>query len=138
MRLDILVFLGAVGAFLTTALGGWGLGLQVLGILMAIDYVTGVAVAVIFKKSKKSTDGGFESRAGLKGLWRKGTMMLVILVAAQIDRLLSMDFFHYGVIVAFVINEVGSFVENVELMGVSVPEKLMQAISLLKKKGGQP
>ena len=41
------------------ALGGWDTGLQTLVILMAVDYVTGVLCALVWKKSPKSTDGAF-------------------------------------------------------------------------------
>ena len=41
--------------------------LQVLVTLMAIDYALGVVLALVWKRSNKTADGSFESRASVKG-----------------------------------------------------------------------
>lgn len=46
----------------------WTMSLKTLIICMMIDYITGIIVAGVFKKSKKSENGKLESRAGFKGL----------------------------------------------------------------------
>ena len=43
--------LGLSGAFITGLFGGWDAGLQSLFMFMAIDYLTGLVVAGVFKKS---------------------------------------------------------------------------------------
>jgi Phage-related holin (Lysis protein) len=52
---------------------------------MAADWITGLTVAGVFHKSPKSKNGALESRIGLKGLCRKGAMLLCVLVAYRLD-----------------------------------------------------
>ena len=52
---------------------------------MAADWLTGLTVAGIFNRSPKSKNGALESRVGLKGLCRKGAMLLIVLVAYRLD-----------------------------------------------------
>ncbi len=40
----------AVGAVVANALGGWDTGLQTLVAMMAVDYLTGVLCALVWKK----------------------------------------------------------------------------------------
>ena len=49
--------LTAVGGTVAGYLGGWDAALQTLIAAMAVDYITGLAVAGIFKKSKKTGSG---------------------------------------------------------------------------------
>ena len=60
----ILTSFGAVGSLIAGLLGGWDSSLQTLLIFMAIDYITGLIVAGVFHKSKKTESGALESRAG--------------------------------------------------------------------------
>ena len=78
----VLAALAALGTFVANALGGWDAALQVLIGLMAADYVTGLIVAGVFKRSGKSETGALESRAGFKGLVRKCTILMLVWVAA--------------------------------------------------------
>ena len=49
----ILAVLAAIGSFIANQLGGWDAALIVLICLMAIDYVTGIILAAVFKASPK-------------------------------------------------------------------------------------
>lgn len=60
-----------VGTAIAEALGGWDGALKALVCIMAVDYITGVVCALIWHKSPKSADGTFESKASIKGLFRK-------------------------------------------------------------------
>ena len=62
-----------------------GRGLKALVCIMAVDYITGVVCALIWHKSPKSADGTFESKASIKGLFRKGAILLVVLVAYKVE-----------------------------------------------------
>ena len=63
MRANILYStIGAIGGFVAMAFGGWSDALITLIVFMALDYVTGLIVAGIFKKSKKSENGALDSR----------------------------------------------------------------------------
>ena len=72
MKNVIVGAIGTVGGCIAAALGGWDSALIALVSFMAIDYITGIVVALVFHKSNKSDSGGLESRAGLNGLCKKG------------------------------------------------------------------
>ena len=124
---------GAVGGFIAMAFGGWSDALITLIVFMAVDYVTGLAVAGIFKKSKKSENGALESRAGFKGLCRKGVALLIVLVAVRLDIVMQTSYIKDAVIIAFIANEAISIIENAGLMGLPIPAVIVKAIDVLKK-----
>lgn len=124
---------GAVGGFISMAFGGWSEALVTLIIFMSVDYITGLAVAGIFKKSKKSESGALESRAGFKGLCRKGVALLIVLVAVRLDIIMHTSYIKDAVIIAFIANESISIIENAGLMGIPVPSVIARALDVLKK-----
>lgn len=124
---------GAVGGFIAAMFGGWSDALITLIVFMAVDYVTGLAVAGIFKKSKKSESGALESRAGFKGICRKGVALLIVLVAVRLDIIMHTTYIKDAVIIAFVANESISIIENAGLMGIPIPGVITKAIDVLKK-----
>lgn len=126
---------GAVGAGISTAFGGWTSAMTTLLIFMGIDYLTGLMVAGIFKRSQKTENGALESRAGFKGLCRKGVMLLIVLVACRLDIELHTTYIRDAVCIAFIVNETLSITENALLMGIPFPKALKNAIELLKAKG---
>ena len=124
---------GLIGAYIASLFGGWTQGMTTLVILMIIDYVTGLLVAAVFHKSKKTEDGKLESRAGWKGLVRKGVTLLIVLVATRIDLLIGTNFVRDATVIGFAANEVLSIVENAGLMGVPMPKAFINAIEVLQK-----
>lgn len=133
MRANILYSLvGAVGGFVAMVFGGWSDALITLIVFMAFDYVTGLIVAGIFKKSKKSENGALESRAGFKGLCRKGVALMIVLVAVRLDIIMHTTYIKDAVIIAFVANESISIIENAGLMGIPVPGIIARAIDVLR------
>jgi len=135
LKEGLLTAIGIVGSFIATALGGFDAGLVALVTFMGVDYVTGLIVAGVFKKSKKSDGGGLESGAGFKGLIKKGMSLLFVLIAVQLDRFIGTNFVRDAVIIAFISNELISIVENAGLMGVPIPAVITKAIDILNKKG---
>lgn len=127
--------IGAVGSFIASIFGGWDTALATLLIFMAVDYITGLLVAGVFHASPKSENGALESKAGFKGLIRKGLVLVVILVACRMDMLLGVNYIRDAACIAFIVNELISMVENFGLMGVPFPEPIKEAIELLQKKG---
>ena len=99
-----------------------------------IDYLSGLIVAGVFHKSKKSQNGGLESHACLKGLLRKIVMLLAVAIGYQMDLVLGSDYIKNAVIIAFITNEIISFLENAGLMGIPLPKVLYKAIDVLKEK----
>ena len=134
MRANVLYsIVGVIGGFIATMFGGWSEALITLIIFMSVDYVTGIIVAGIFKKSKKSESGALESRAGFKGLCRKGVALLIVLVAVRLGIIMHTTYIRDAVIIAFVANESISIIENAGLMGIPIPGVITKAIDVLKK-----
>lgn len=134
MRANVLYsIVGVIGGFIATMFGGWSEALITLIIFMSVDYVTGIIVAGIFKKSKKSENGALESRAGFKGLCRKGAALLIVLVAVRLDIIMNTAYIKDAVIIAFIANESISIIENAGLMGIPIPSVIAKAIDILKK-----
>ncbi len=101
---------------------------------MGSDYLTGLVVAGVFHASRKTKNGALESRAGWKGLCRKGATLLVVLVACRLDLIMGSNFIRDAVVIAFVANETISIIENAGLMGVPIPPVIVRAIDVLKQK----
>ena len=101
---------------------------------MAVDYVTGLVVAGVFHRSKKTDTGKLESRAGWKGLCRKGASLLIVLVAYRLDIVIGSAYIRDAGIIAFLANETISIIENAGLMGIPIPPVIMRAIEVLKDK----
>ena len=124
----------AVGAVIANALGGWDTWLQTLVALMAVDYVTGVLCALVWKKSPKSTDGAFESNASFQGLLRKMAILLCVLIACRVDVYTGTELARDAVILFFIANDGLSIVENLGIMGVPIPPAIQNAFAALKGK----
>ena len=125
---------GIIGAFIAQLFGGWTQGMTTLVILMIVDYIMGILVAAVFGTSKKTDDGKLESRAGWKGLVRKGVTLLIVLVATRIDLMLESNFVRDAAVIGFAANELLSIVENAGLMGIPMPAVVTNAIEVLQKK----
>ena len=134
MKNGLCTIVGAVGGFIASLFGGWDTALATLLIFMAVDYVTGLIVAGVFHKSQKTESGALESRAGWKGLCRKGTSLLVVLVAYRLDLVIGSNFVKDATIIAFIANETISIIENAGLMGAPIPAVIVKAIDVLKQK----
>lgn len=106
-------------------------------IFILIDYVTGLVVAGVFHKSPKTKTGALESRAGLKGLIRKCTMLLFVLVGHRLDIAIGASYIRDAVCIAFILNELISIVENAGLMGLPIPAVISNAIDILKEKNSK-
>ncbi len=125
--------IGTIGAAIATAFGGWSEALTTLIIFMAIDYITGIIVAGVFHKSKKSDSGSLKSVAGWKGLCKKGVMLLLVLVACRLDILVGTSYIKDAVVIALCVNETISILENVGLMGVPIPKVIRKALDVLQQ-----
>ena len=134
MKDAICSVIGAIGAAIASAFGGWSAGMTTLVIFMAIDYITGLVVAAVFKNSPKTETGTLSSAACLKGLIRKGMMLLIVLIACRLDMLIGTNYIRDAVIIAFCSSELLSLVENAGLMGVPIPSVITKAIDILQHK----
>lgn len=126
--------MGVLGAAAAWAFGGWDTALAALMICMAVDYISGSTVALVFHKSRKTASGAYNSAYGMKGLCKKGLMLLFVVVAVQADRLLGADYVRDAVCIGFSINEILSIVENLGLAGVPLPKAVTKALEQLQSK----
>ena len=134
MKSGITTVIGVIGGMIASLFGGWDAALVTLIIFMGVDYVTGLIVAGVFHNSEKTKNGALESRAGWKGLCRKGVTLLVVLVACRLDLVMGSNFIRDAVVIAFIANETISIIENAGLMGIPIPGVIMRAIEILKNK----
>lgn len=130
----ICAVVGITGSLISKALGGWDAALTTLVIFMCADYFTGLLVAGVFHKSKKTDNGALESHVGWKGLCKKGVILLFVLIAFRLDLALGLDFIRTTVIIGFMANELISIIENAGLMGIPIPGVLGKAIDILTQK----
>lgn len=124
--------IGFLGSAIANLFGGWSSDLSTLIIFMAIDFITGLIVAGIFKKSKKSDNGALESNIGFKGLAKKVMILLMLLIGHRLDLLLGSDYVRTALVIAFICNETISITENAGLMGLPIPKPITNAIDILR------
>lgn len=139
-KAGIAAFFTALGAFL-----GWqGIMAMVWVACMAMDYLTGTAAAC--------HAGEWSSKTAREGLWHKGGMIVVVIVAAIADGIMAVICANIPigiewpvlilplVLAWYIITELGSILENAVKMGAPVPEwlvKLMKASLTLVDGAGE-
>lgn len=131
----VCIIVGFVGGIITELFGGWTEDMVTLIAFMAIDFIMGLLLAGVFHKSNKSESGHLNSRAGWKGLCKKGVTLLFVFIAHRLDVSLNTEYIRTATIIGFIANELISIVENAGLMGVPLPKIITKAIEILKEKG---
>lgn len=131
----VLAICAAIGGFFVEFLGGADGALKTLIIFMAVDYITGLAVAFIFHKSQKTKNGGASSKEGFKGIVKKLCIILLVGLAHEIDVVMGVGYMRATAILFFIGNEGLSVLENVGLMGVKYPEFIKKALEVMRDKG---
>lgn len=129
VKTAIAAFFTAMGAFL-----GWkGIMLLTWAAVMILDYISGTMAAC--------KSGSWSSSTAREGLWHKGAMILVVVVAAIADVIMVIiaEYVPIGiqwpgilmpmVLAWYIITELGSILENAVKMGANVPSWL---VNLLK------
>jgi len=118
--------LTAIGAGVASLLGGWDKSLEILLIFIIMDYITGVGAAFKTKTLKSSV--------GFEGLMKKGVIFLIVILAAQLDRITgnAAGVFRTSTAFFFIANDALSVLENVGEMGVKFPRFLTSALTKLR------
>lgn len=126
-----IIFNDILSVMLTTIvylLGGFDIALQSLLIIMIIDYLTGIASAIYNKE--------LSSKVGFKGILKKFSYLCVVALSVVIDNLTGQSgLIRTLVIYFFVANDGLSIIENMAEMGVKLPQKLIDSLEQIKKKG---
>lgn len=133
----VLTALAVAGSALANALGGWDAALKVLVALMVADYITGVLVAALWQRSNKSETGALDSKAGFKGICKKGMILLLVWLGVLLDQAMGAAYIRTAVVLFFIGNEGLSLLENLGLMGVPFPAALENMLEALRKKGDE-
>ena len=126
---------GILGGFIAYFFGGWDSALATLVVFMGIDFISGLVVAGVFKKSSKTKNGALESKAGFKGICKKFMMLLLVAIGYRLDLLIDTTYIKDSVCIAFMANELISIIENAGIMGIPIPKVITNAIDVLKGKG---
>lgn len=111
------------------------MSLTILLAVMTADYISGIIVALM-GKSDKSENGGLNSFIGWRGILKKGMMLLVVLVAATLDRVAGDEasMFRDMVCWFYIANECLSILENATRAGIPWPETIRNVLLNLRKK----
>ncbi len=101
--------------------------ITILFILMIIDIITGIGKAV---KNKN-----LWSRKSLLGFARKIFIFLIITVANLLDLFMNLNgTLVLATVTFYILNEVLSITENSAQIGIPLPDKLLEVISVVNKK----
>ena len=119
--------------------GEWTTALSILAIMMGVDYITGVLVA-ISGRSTKTDGGGLSSKIGFIGIAKKGFIMLIVLVATQLDRAIGNTamVFQTATTFYYIANEGLSILENAEAIGVPFPSFIKQRLETMRESKDKP
>jgi toxin secretion/phage lysis holin len=120
--------IAALGTCFTALFGAWDTAIGVLILFMVLDYITGFLGGVVNKT--------LSSAVGFKGLLKKFTILVVLIVAVSLDRLLNSGSWVFRTLVCYfyIANEGISLIENAAKIGLPVPDKLLTVLAQLKDK----
>lgn len=129
--------LAVVGSAVSSAFGGWDGFLQILIAMMVCDYITGILVAGVWKRSGKTKNGALSSSVGFKGIVKKCMILMLVWLAVMMDNAMGVHVARTAVCLFFIGNEGLSLLENIGLMGVPYPAFLKNALEQLKQRGDE-
>lgn len=118
--------IASVATVLTYLFGSWDTAVIVLVAFMALDYITGVIYAYNTKT--------LSSNIGLKGIFKKLLIILILIGAVLLDRLIGNGTWIFRTLVCYfyIANEGISLLENAGNLGLKIPEKLKNALQQLQ------
>lgn len=122
-------FNSVVAIFATWAtylFGGWDISLITLVVFMALDYLTGVIIAINEKT--------LSSDVGMIGISKKMLIILILIGAVFLDRLMGNESYLFRTLVCYfyIANEGVSLLENAAKLGLPIPDKLREVLEQLK------
>ena len=117
-----------IGSLLAYLFGVWDTSLEVLILFIALDYITGVWGACVLKR--------VSSIIGINGIFKKITILIVLIMAVLLDRLINNGTWAFRTLVCYfyIANEGISILENAVIIGIPVPNKLVNVLKNLKNK----
>ena len=130
----IIMIFGSIGSLLSFLLGGFDSVMIALLIFMVIDFLSGLILAIVFKKSKKTESGRLSSQAGILDLTKKIFILFLVAVSTQLDIILGTTFIRDGTVIGFISMEGISIIENASLAGLPIPKVIKNALEIISKK----
>lgn len=128
----IIKYLTIIFSFLATIFtwifGSWNISLIVLVAFMLMDYLTGVLKAYITKN--------LSSSIGIKGITKKCLIFIVLIVGSLLDRLINSNEWIFRTLICYfyISNEGLSLLENCAILGLPLPNKILNSLEQLQKK----
>ena len=107
-------------------IGGFDNLFRALLIMMALDYITGVAKG--FKNKNANSNRAY------KGLKKKLIILIIIVAATQMDMILQGVGIRTLVLMFYVATGFLSILENAAILGIPIPEKLKLALEQCRDK----
>ncbi|WP_431798923.1 phage holin family protein [Halobacillus andaensis] len=126
-KMELKMILAVGGTITTFLIGGWHVSLTVLAVFMVIDFLTGMAAGAYNKQLK--------SAVGFRGILKKGVFILVIILANMLDILVGSGapVFRTMAVFFYIGNEGISILENLDRMGIPIPEGISKYIHEIGK-----
>lgn len=143
MKEKILQALAAAAGAVVSFFSGLPPLIWVLLAVMSLDYITGIITGIV-GKSQKTEHGGLSSSTAFMGLMKKALILIVVLVAALVDRAVTLGAgIEFAAVTGatclwFIASEGLSIVENAATIGVKVPAVLLRVLEVMHDKGDTP
>ena len=129
----ISIVIGALTTGLLKVIGEPTQDLKILLLLMVIDLLVGFPVSAVWHKSSKTKSGKVSSKVMFKGIVKKILTLVLVVVAYQIDILLGYNVIRHVAIIAFIVQEIISIIENIAITGIKSPEIITKALDVLER-----
>lgn len=120
-----------IGGFMGWFLGGLDGFLYALIMFVVVDYITGLMAAFVQKK--------LSSETGFKGICKKVAIFCLVGVGHILDAQVigAGSVIRTAVIFFYLSNEGISIIENVAIIGLPVPQKLIDVLEQLREEKGE-
>jgi len=122
--------IGALAAYVTS----WSPHIGTLLILMIIDFCFGLLTPMIVGRSKKDPDGKISSKICRRGIVKKCVVFMLIYVSWLLGKEAGFPAIVEAVVMAFIISETISILENASILGVPIPKVILKLLKVINDK----
>ena len=121
------MFFTFIATIITWIFGGWNISIIVLISFMALDYITGILKAYVTKN--------LSSSIGIKGITKKALILIVLIVGSLLDKLINSNEWIFRTLICYfyISNEGLSLLENCAILGLPLPNKLLNSLKQLQE-----
>lgn len=129
----VILSIGAmIGTWFSLGVGGIDTSFTVLCLFMLADIVTGVIAAI-------RSGEGLSSKKGMIGLCKKALIIFIVMMCEGVDQGLHVNFMRDACVIAYILNEALSNIENIERAGFGnvIPPFIKRALAQLREQKKQ-